>query len=54
MDYCISILITLTIKNRISGKLGYPVVKFARSGSNRFIERPPANKSGMIPDKGRR
>jgi hypothetical protein len=34
MDYCFSILLTLTIKNRISGKLVDPVVKFAQGGSD--------------------
>gem|GEM_PF-6294452 len=34
MDYSYSILVTLTIKNRISGKLVYPVVRFAWRGSD--------------------
>jgi len=53
MDYRFSILITLTIKNRISGKLGGPVVEFARRLSGFFQKRPRASKSGMIPDNGR-
>jgi len=41
MDYGFSILITLTIKNRISGKLGYPVVRFAWSGSDLYSRTTP-------------